>query len=480
MALAQDYESYIEHRLRIMGLVSGEGQSIFYRPGKSMLEEVNNRAKEAEVLVVVMPDEEFAHDFNVTCQANSSSSSQWFIVSQNVKVKQRFRLRTLADWMTFKCVGSRKLLYSSPGNEVWISVQRYSARIIFVGTDIVADMLQYSQGDPNAVPKADGMIWGFSHERPNYLFAQNIAGQNFNERFADNWSHLLATCMAEACGHSLRPILPGGAKGVIVLTGDDDEAYLEKYNEQLAVIGGRPMTYFLHPNTRHNRSTLDEMLAVNPNIDFGLHPDALDSPAQYPDVLRQQVLWFCGLVGEMPRSVRNHGYLNNGYWKHAKEWMASGIEFSTNVPGLNGSVVTGSLLPGRLFLDGKLTDHWSVLTAIGDGVLREMNIDDEDSADLVKCIAHDVLDNGIPGVIVCNLHPQNIETTKVLHRSLLELEADGFLIWNMSQCHDWFTSMERVSVAEQNRETGKSARKFTDLSWVLNKFYRWFGPKNQE
>ena len=77
--------------------------------------------------------------------------------------------------------------------------------------------------------------------------------------------------------------------------------------------------------------------------------------------------WFYKLIGRRAKYVRNHGFLNDGYWRHAVAWCKEGIVGSSNLPGLDGRILNGSLLPSRLVLNGKVTSHWSILTAFGDG-----------------------------------------------------------------------------------------------------------------
>jgi len=94
---------------------------------------------------------------------------------------------------------------------------------------------------------------GFRGERPQYLFEHQLAGLPRYDRQADYWIFLLAEFISSKTGMQLDPILPRGLPGAVIITGDDDQAYLEKYEEQLNLLHGIPVTYFLHPQTRHTK-----------------------------------------------------------------------------------------------------------------------------------------------------------------------------------------------------------------------------------
>ncbi|MDP1878062.1 MAG: glycosyltransferase [Actinomycetota bacterium] len=318
----------------------------------------------------------------------------------------------------------------------WLPVDR--SGVLLIGTSITEDLLQYAQGDASADPAADGAaLWDLPIERPNYLFERQRAGDPPGERQADDWAFLLARLLADLAGVTFHATLPGGAVGAVVITGDDDHAYLDTYAAQRSALTDLPITYFLHPATRHDRASLAD-LAAKGRTEFGLHPDAIETPDAYADCLDRQAAWFTSLVGSPPTLVRNHGYLNKGYWTHADAWIATGIRGSANLPGLDGNALTGSLLPARLLLDGRITDHWSVLTVFGDGMLFAGGYTDEQAADRIRDLAAQVVASGNPGVLVLNLHPQNIADTPLMHRALLESIDAGFIAWSLTDCLSWF------------------------------------------
>ena len=236
------------------------------------------------------------------------------------------------------------------------------------------------------------------------------------------------------------PLLPGGARGALVITGDDDQAFLDKYAEQRQILHGLPCTYFMHPLTKHTRRTVREMF--DGRVDLALHPDALDEPASYPQRLIEQANWFNAAFGRAARSVRNHGFLNDGYWGHLPAWQAAGIEFSSNVPGVDGTVLTGSLIPTRVLADQVLTSHWSVLTAFGDGMVFALGMTDADAGEHMRSVGRELLQSPIPGVLVVNLHPQNVAETRAMHEALCAMVEDGFVPWNMAECLRWFKAVD--------------------------------------
>ena len=115
-----------------------------------------------------------------------------------------------------------------------------------------------------------------------------------------------------------------------------------------------------------------------------------------------------------------------------------------DLPGLDGRVLNGSLLPARMAFGGTLTDHWSILTAIGDGVVFIQGRQGRAAGDVVRKLGRKVRDSGVPGIVVLNLHPQNIELTQDMHVAARELVQDGFVAWTMSEMIDWFRARDQI------------------------------------
>jgi hypothetical protein len=261
---------------------------------------------------------------------------------------------------------------------------------------------------------------------------------------ADWWMWTLREALVRHGGVTVRDVLPFGAPGTVIVTGDDDQAPLEDYAGQALKLGRLPVTYFLHPLARHDAGSLASHAKARA-VEWELHPDALDAPDQYGARLLEQAQWFTELVGRRPRLVRNHGFLNDGYWGHAQHWLREGIIGSSNLPGVDGRVLNGSLLPGRLVLDGALTPHWSQLTAFGDGVFFVHGWTGEQALDAVAAMGRNIVESGVPGVIVLNLHPANHERAAAMHEAAHRLvQENGFAAMTLGDAFAWFSARDEM------------------------------------
>ncbi|MGE0500687.1 MAG: GNAT family N-acetyltransferase [Rhizobiaceae bacterium] len=366
------------------------------------------------------------------------------------------RPRTLHPYTRVLCANATDVVVDDDGAAVWSWISFGGSGMLLVGTDLHRDLLRYRQGDPAAAAERPEDLWGVGGERPVHLFEGQLAGEPRDERFADVWCETLAAALCRHGGLAREPILPGSAPGAIVITGDDDQAALSNYAAQRSLLGDLPITYFLHPLTKHDAASLRQF--GGPGVEWELHPDALDAPDRYHQRFEEQSNWFQGLLGRRARSVRNHGFLNDGYWGHLPAWLKQGTEVSSNLPGVDGRVLNGSLLPARLIHEGKLTDHWSILTAIGDGVVFIHGDDPATAANRIRLIAESVVASGIPGVIVLNLHPDNVARTASMHHVLHDLVGQGFIAWNLGQCIDWFGARDR-SEARSRHDSGAGPEK---------------------
>lgn len=431
--------AFLSHILRLFGLAQEDIArriDVLIRPSQ-LDAQVMIRASQGAIVIAIQPGDAFCHPLGVAAVEVPLSGNANFACPGPSNGVGKFR--TLHASFRFEGEGEPVVLDDS-GRPVWLFLPKNEGGILLVGTALVADLICYRQGDPTAVAPREAM-WDIAGERPIYLFEKQIAGlPRYQERQADFWSMIAARFLADKLRSPLSPILPGGAPGAIVITGDDDQAYLEKYSEQLKLLGNTPITYFLHPLTRHTPATLSSMLGKS-SVDLGIHPDALESPGDYARLLKEQCAWFERLVGKRASSLRNHGFLNDGYWGHLKPWIDEGISFSTNIPGLDGCAVNGSLLPARVYDDGCLTGHWSVVTAIGDGV-RYVNggKSDVESANCIFDLADAIRQSAIPGVMLLNFHPQNVGDTRAMHLAAREVIRSGFIAWNMRDCLDWFAN----------------------------------------
>lgn len=460
-------EAIVEHHLRLFGaekILSRNNFQLLAFAGRDDAAVAFLNAAQGTIVVALLPDESFLSLAGLKEQRRQlPPESLTFAV--NSVIARRSDLKTLHDYRAYYYQSAGLVVISaSDGSPVWVWVPIGRGGFLVIGTDLAGDLLRYRQGDPaRAHDRPTEAQWGIAGERPNYLFETQLAGEDGTVRHADHWAMVLAETLSRLSGEPLQDILPGGAPGAIVITGDDDQAALDKYDEQLTLLEDIPITYLLHPLTRHTRKTMRAMQKRNPNVDFGIHPDALDAPEKYDVLMANQVVWYRELAGESALSLRNHGFLNDGYWGHLDSWLLHGIRISSNLPGLDGRVLNGSLLPARMVWNGCLTDHWSILTAIGDGVRFISGMSDMDAANRVRAVADRIRSSRLPGVMVLNLHPQNVSETRAMHEAAKEIIASGFVAWNLRQCLEWFDSRDRRRPESLSPSGSRFARYWSSL-----------------
>ena len=389
---------------------------------------------QSEILVLERPGEALAANLGLRKSVSFNTSEVCRRPGSDARA-----LRTLGSPYIYEGSEWQPLLLTADGSATWVAGNHSGFRVIIIGTTLVSDLIIYRQGDKSlSGQRTSGDLWGQSNERPNYLYERTAPTSGHLERQADYWAELLTSTVANIGEVPRQPILPGGAPGALIITGDDDQAEVERYAMQIAALGNLPITYFLHPKTRLTRRNMKELFRSHGRIDLGIHPDALETPAEYSELFDEQCLWFRKFVGGPPRAVRNHGYLNDGYWGHLKDWLAQDIAVSSNLPGVDGKVITQSLLPMRVIMDGILTSHWSILTLFGDGMVSALGMSDEASAARVLQACEEIAASGLPGVVVINVHPQNFPENIALHHALHTVVEAGFLAWTISEMHKWF------------------------------------------
>ncbi|HBZ71360.1 MAG TPA: hypothetical protein DEP35_17155 [Deltaproteobacteria bacterium] len=313
----------------------------------------------------------------------------------------------------------RPLWVDAEGRASLAWVGQGATQTLLVGFDVAGEIVRWCQGDP-ARATSDGprAKFGFGFERPNYLFEHQLDPRHPTLPWADHLGFKLAECLCELADWPLVEPLPGGLRGLVIFTGDDDEAYLERYDEQLRLMGELPVTYFLVPKTRHTRETLGRLPG---NVELGLHIDALDRPADYAHACREQAHFLRGLTGRACRTLRNHGYLNDGYLGHLPAWEENAIALDLNLPGVDGTALNGSFLPHRLRRpDGTWSEHYSLLTAFGDGMIYALGLKPWQAGRRMRALVRQI-EATRPGVLVFNFHPQNVPETRRLHRGVRRL-----------------------------------------------------------
>src|SRR5262249_37181411 len=160
------------------------------------------------------------------------------------------------------------------------------------------------------------------------------------------------------------------------------------------LVADLPFTYFLHPLTKHNGDTLQ---ALGLTVDLGLHPDALDRPEEYDTRCAEQVAWMEAMTRRKVRLVRNHNYLGRGYLGHLGAWEREGLALDVNFSAIDGTALTGSFLPMRLRgVAGAWSEHRSLLTQFGDGMIFALGMTDRKAARRVRHLARQI-ESTFPG-----------------------------------------------------------------------------------
>ena len=159
------------------------------------------------------------------------------------------RLRSLHTVAPLKLVDLslpiQPIVVSEVGHPVWLWMRVGNGGILLIGTHLAGDLVRYRQGDPDAAAdRSNSELWGLSGERPVYLYERQLAGEGPNERHADWWCWTLREALQRYAGCKADTVLPDGAPGAVVVTGDDDQAFLGTYERQRTAPGDLPVTYF--------------------------------------------------------------------------------------------------------------------------------------------------------------------------------------------------------------------------------------------
>jgi hypothetical protein len=113
-------------------------------------------------------------------------------------------------------------------------------------------------------------------------------------------------------------------------------------------------------------------------------------------------------------------------------------------------MLNGSLLPARLALDGQLTPHWSVLTSFGDGVFFIHEWDGARAQAAVMAEGRRILESGVPGILVFNLHPANHEKAAGMHQAARALLDElGFAAMTLGDAIRWFQARDEGRHSEE-------------------------------
>jgi glycosyltransferase involved in cell wall biosynthesis len=374
--------------------------------------------------------------------------------------------RSLLPHVSFSGKGVRPIWVTKSGRTVIGWWERNGTRHLLIGLRVAEEIVKYTQGNPNKVVFVkDKTMWGLpGHERPTYLFEDNIVRGHEMVPWADRLGYLLARLLAGASGLPLIGPLPKGAKGAVLLTGDDDQAFLEKYDEQLALLAGFPISYFMLPHTRHTPETLARM---PDSVEYGVHIDALPDPGAYEEICKKQTDAVRELTGRPLRSVRNHGHLNRGYWGHLPAWEECGLTFDLNIRGIDGTCCTSSYLPFRVRRqDGSWSSHIALFSTFSDSMFYMQHWQTQQQIVCVTGLA-DQIEAVDPGVIVLNLHPQNVGDFHHLHQTVMALgRREGWVALGVQSYLDWLEALDQIRLIDTgDRIELRSAVRIEGLSY---------------
>lgn len=331
-------------------------------------------------------------------------------------------------------------------------------RQLVCGFDPVAEFCLYTHGDPDkAGQDVRKNLWSPNgHEQPAYLYSGHLARGHESAPWVDQLGAWLSTALSSLAGIPQLHPLPHRARGLILLTGDDDQAQIEKYRYQQELLGGFPITYFMMDCTNHTPETLAEL---SPATEFGVHVDGLPAPEGYEGFCDEQLAGVRQLLAGHPiRSIRNHGHLNRGYWGHLAAWHSSGLTLDLNVRGLDGTCPTGSFLPFSVSAHGLgWGEHYSLFSTFSDSMGPYQGLSERQQAKLIKRFASQIEAAG-PGILVFNLHPQNVQEVERVHRTLMSIaNRSGWRAVGVSGLLDWieaYWSVRLVGTAGEMRVEG--------------------------
>jgi hypothetical protein len=139
--------------------------------------------------------------------------------------------------------------------------------------------------------------------------------------------------------------------------------------------------------------------------------------------------------------------LNRGYLGHLNAWEENGLKLDVNYPGVDGTALNGSFLPMKVRRpDGTWSDHYSLLTAFGDGMVFALKMSQRQAARKIRRVAKQIEKNG-PGVLVFNFHPQNIDHTRRLHQEVVSLaRRPGWIAIGMESYLDWIETLDSLRI----------------------------------
>lgn len=432
----------------------GEGLSTILK-AYGFLTIANNKDRYdfSEQLIISSHSESFSH-LPIKC-SSQPSKKLYYSKNRSFLKPHTPRYHALLPHITFSGDNIKPIWFSDKREAVIAWYQGETHQILLIGLDVEEEIIRHRQGDPSQVAlnkqKSDPL---YNVERPYYLFQDQI-NQNYRTYpWADYLGFFLAEAFSQISGYPLLEILPKGAKGLVILTGDDDQAFLEKYDDQLRLIGDLPITYFLHPLTRHTPETIANLPK---NVELGLHPDATDSPDDYDRLCTVQVEQIRKLTRSAIRTVRNHCLQNRGYLGHLPIWERNGLFLDVNLPGINGCALNGSFLPMRVRRpDKSWSNNYALLTTFNDSLVYShlpyvLNLSEKEAINCIRKVLRQVENSNYPSVMVFSFHPQNVDDLRKLHAEVVRLSRrKGWMAIGLETYLDWIQTIDQIKLKFDN------------------------------
>ena len=254
-------------------------------------------------------------------------------------------------------------------------------RIVAFAFDLALCVLLLRQGDPDraeVIPQGDGCA------RPSHLATPLGPSDSGWIPFADLMSRLLV----DTVRHHLplpAPLLwhlPGTAPGILLYSGDEDNAKVDFTEQEFAAVsagGGRMNLYIIPIRTQSTAADVRRYLATH---DVGPHPDLrkLDGHPVSDRVAEfaRQIRMFRERFGVPARSLRNHCTAWAGYLEPVEAMEKVGVGMDANYfSGTYGRAredapyaAFGAAMPMRFCRpDGRLIDVFQQHTHLADDVM---------------------------------------------------------------------------------------------------------------
>jgi len=389
--------------------------------GVDLVKEVCNLGGNA---IWIYPNHKAANAFNLDVlhaheEGILKPPKKFWFMKGSPKAISRFGARRIGAGLVFSGNGTRPLLINTRGEYEAVAQHFSKGTIYWVGSNVADEIIRFRQGDPS-LPRPD--IEYQLHkicERPQYRFECILERERAHLPEADLWGWWFAQCVWKLAGRPPRfwP-LPAAERSVVLFTGDEDECDPELVERQVALFGEQniPFTLFATMRSQLDEAAIKRFSAER--VKYELHPVVDSDPDNYEPIFAQQMQWFEKRFGTSARAVRNHMHLHKGYIDYSEVWERYGIVMDFNYPGSDGTVLNGSLLPMQYrSVDGRWLTTYAQITLFADSLFAKLTAS-EARARVKKTFA--IMNDGLPGAVVFNFHPFNIEISAPFLQSIMK------------------------------------------------------------